>query len=119
MEKRLGERGGVTVAGYAKSREPFVLSLHFTAPHWAWEGPDDEAESKRIKNIMHRDGGTQKTYGKMVQSLDANIGRVLRALDVQGVADNTIVVFTSDNGGGQGLQHQPGGPQEHSVAVQG
>jgi len=35
----------------------------------------------------------------MVQSLDANIGRVLQALDASGLASNTIVVFTSDNGG--------------------
>ena len=48
---------------------------------------------------MHRDGGTQKTYSTMVQSLDANIGRVLQALDVQGLTANTIVIFTSDNGG--------------------
>src|SRR6266567_3715885 len=48
-----------TIEGYARSKEPFLLSLHFTAPHWPWEGPDDEAESKRIKNLMHRDGGTQ------------------------------------------------------------
>ena len=99
MTNLLGDRAVQTIEAYARSKEPFLLSLHFTAPHWPWEGPDDEAESKRIKNIMHRDGGTQKTYGKMVQSLDANIGRVLQALDVQGLADNTIVVFTSDNGG--------------------
>jgi Arylsulfatase A and related enzymes len=65
----------------------------------AVEGPDDEAESKRIRNIFHRDGGTQKTYAIMVQSLDVNIGRVLQALDASGLAGNTIVVFTSDNGG--------------------
>jgi arylsulfatase A-like enzyme len=88
-----------TVESYAKSREPFLLSLHFTAPHWPWEGPDDEAESRRIPSILHRDGGTQRTYAAMVQSLDANVGRVLRALDVTGLANNTIVVFTSDNGG--------------------
>jgi arylsulfatase A-like enzyme len=75
------------------------LSLHFTAPHWPWEGPDDEEESKRIRNIFHRDGGTRRTYMAMMQSLDANIGRVLQALDVQGLSANTIVVFTSDNGG--------------------
>jgi arylsulfatase A-like enzyme len=88
-----------TIEGHAASREPFLLSLHFTAPHWPWEGPDDEIESKRIRDITHRDGGTQKTYGRMVQSLDANIGRVLQALDVHGLSENTIVVFTSDNGG--------------------
>jgi arylsulfatase A-like enzyme len=88
-----------TIEGYAKSKEPFLLSLHFTAPHWPWEGPDDEAESKRIRSIFHRDGGTQKTYMAMMQSLDGNIGRVLQALDVHGLSANTVVIFTSDNGG--------------------
>ena len=99
MTNLLGDRAVQTVEGYAKSKEPFLLSLHFTAPHWPWEGPDDEAESKRIKSIIHRDGGSQKTYAAMVQSLDANVGRVLQALDASGLASNTIVVFTSDNGG--------------------
>jgi arylsulfatase A-like enzyme len=99
MTNLLGDRAVQTVEGYARSKEPFLLSLHFTAPHWPWEGPDDEAESKRIKNLMHRDGGTQKTYMAMVQSLDSNIGRVLQALDVHGLSANTMVIFTSDNGG--------------------
>jgi len=100
MTNLLGDRAVQTIEGYARSKEPFLLSLHFTAPHWPWEGPDDEAESKRIAGrLMHRDGGTQKTYIAMVQSLDAHIGRVLRALDVQGLSANTIVIFTSDNGG--------------------
>jgi arylsulfatase A-like enzyme len=99
MTNLLGDRAVQTIEGYARSKEPFLMSLHFTAPHWPWEGPDDEAESRRITNIMHRDGGTQKTYAAMVQSLDINIGRVLQALDASGLAGNTIVVFTSDNGG--------------------
>ena len=100
MTNLLGDRAVKTIEGYAKSKEPFLLSLHFTAPHWPWEGPDDEAESKRIKGrLRHYDGGTQKTYMAMIQSLDANIGRVLQALDVQGLSGNTIVIFTSDNGG--------------------
>jgi arylsulfatase A-like enzyme len=99
MTNLLGDRAVETIEGYAKSKEPFLLSLHFTAPHWPWEGPDDEEESKRIRNIFHRDGGTQKTYMAMMQSRDGNIGRVLQALDVHGFSANTIVVFTSDNGG--------------------
>jgi arylsulfatase A-like enzyme len=99
MTNLLGDRAVQTIEGYARSKEPFLLSLHFTAPHWPWEGPDDEAESKRIKNLFHRDGGTQKTYMAMVQTLDSNIGRVLQALDVHGLSANTIVIFTSDNGG--------------------
>src|SRR5882757_3904028 len=99
MTNLLGDRAVETIEGYAKSKEPFLLSLHFNAPHWPWEGPDDEAESNRIRNINHRDGGTQKTYAAMMQSLDSNIGRVLQTLDVQGLSGNTIVIFTSDNGG--------------------
>src|SRR6266550_2386163 len=99
MTNLLGDRAVQTVEGYAKSKQPFLLSLHFTAPHWPWEGPDDEAESKRIRSIIDRDGGSQKTYAAMVQSLDANIGRVLQALDVHSLSSNTIVIFTSDNGG--------------------
>ncbi len=95
----LGDRAVQTVEGYAKSKEPFLLSLHFTAPHWPWEGPNDEAELKRIRNIFDRDGGSQKTYATMMQSLDVNIGRVLQVLDAGSLASNTIVIFTSDNGG--------------------
>jgi arylsulfatase A-like enzyme len=99
MTNLLGDRAVQTVEGYARARQPFLMSLHFTAPHWPWEGPDDEEESKRIRSTFHYDGGSQKTYAAMVQSLDVNVGRVLQALDAQGIAGNTIVVFTSDNGG--------------------
>lgn len=79
--------------------KPFFLSLHFTAPHWPWVGPEDEAVSLELKDLFHYDGGNLKTYAKMVQSLDTAVGDVLAALDERGIADNTIVVFTSDNGG--------------------
>ena len=52
MTNLLGDRAVQTVEGYAKAKEPFLLSLHFTAPHWRWEGPDDEAESKRIRTLL-------------------------------------------------------------------
>lgn len=99
MTNLLGERAVETIEAHARSRQPFFMSLHFTAPHWPWEGPEDEAESKRIRNIFHYDGGTQKTYMAMVQNLDENVGRVMRALESTGLARDTIVVFTSDNGG--------------------
>jgi len=102
MTNLLGDRAVQTIERYARAKEPFLLSLHFTAPHWPFEGPDDEAESNRLRDIGSirvRDNGTQATYARMVQNLDANIGRVLQALDVHELAENTIVVFTSDNGG--------------------
>ncbi len=78
---------------------PFFLSLHFTAPHWPWEGPEDEVVSRNLTDIFHYDGGSLKTYTKMVCALDKAVGQVLAVLDEQGMADNTIVIFTSDNGG--------------------
>ncbi len=78
---------------------PFFLSLHFTAPHWPWEGPDDEQVSQEMRDYFHRDGGTLETYKAMVESMDENVGKVLQALDRAGKRDNTIIVFTSDNGG--------------------
>ena len=48
---------------------------------------------------FHYDGGSAATYAAMVTRLDLQVGRVLDALAASGQADNTIVVFTSDNGG--------------------
>jgi len=78
---------------------PFLLSLHYNAPHWPWETRDDRAESERIRNIAHLDGGSVKTYTTMIHHMDEGIGRVLHTLEETGVNQNTLVVFTSDNGG--------------------
>jgi len=88
--------------------KPWLLSLHFTAPHWPWEGPNDKAESDRINgNIQHYDGGSLATYAEMVTALDAAIGRVLERLSSLGLDDNTVVVFTSDNGGERFSENWP------------
>lgn len=95
----MGDRAMATIHDYARLRQPFLLSLHFNAPHWPWEGPGDEAESRRISALTDHDGGSMQTYAQMVTRMDAQTGRVLKALADAGIADNTIVVFTSDNGG--------------------
>ena len=79
--------------------KPFLLSLHYTAPHWPWETREDEAESRRIEKIFHTDGGSVATYTTMIRHMDEGIGRVLQALRDIGAEENTIVVFTSDIGG--------------------
>ena len=95
----LGNRAVDIVNAYAKSGQSFLVSLHFNAPHWPWEAPGDETESQRLESLFHFDGGTQRTYQRMIQQMDLQVGRVLEALDTSGVAENTIVIFTSDNGG--------------------
>jgi arylsulfatase A-like enzyme len=97
----LGDRAVKVINAYARTDQPFFVSLHFNAPHWPWEGPGDEAESKRLigKDIWDFDGGTQQTYRRMVERMDDQVGRVLGALAANGIAEDTIVIFTSDNGG--------------------
>ena len=89
--------------------KPFFISMHFTAPHWPWEGNDPvgRAEAERIATspsdggggILHYDGGDLATYARMMKSLDDNIGRVHAKLVELGFDHDTMVVFTSDNGG--------------------
>jgi arylsulfatase A-like enzyme len=84
----------------APADRPFLLSLHYTAPHWPWETRDDRAESHRIAGkIAHFDGGSLATYRRMIHHMDEGVGRVLAALKARGFDENTLVVFTSDNGG--------------------
>ena len=101
----IAERAVEVLERSARAGAPLFLLLAFTAPHWPWEAPGDEAESRRLAvktgpmPIMHWDGGDLATYTAMMRSLDDNVARVLAALDRLGLAENTIVVFTSDNGG--------------------
>lgn len=94
-----GDKTVEEIREMAAEDKPFFISLHFSAPHWPWEGPNDIRRSRDLTSILDTDGGNAKVYGEMVKSLDSNVGRVLAELEAQGIADNTIVVFTSDNGG--------------------
>lgn len=92
---------------------PWLLNLNFTTPHWPWLSEDDAetgaevaAKIRAAKSpaevtaaLLHNDGGSVATYTKMVESLDAAVGKVLAALRRSGQEDNTVVLFASDNGG--------------------
>ena len=88
---------------------PFYLALHYTAPHWPWEGPGDTAASRMYRSVAdtvkdrfvkgYADGGSRRIFAAMMQRLDQGVGRLLRALDDAGQSRDTFVVFTSDNGG--------------------
>ena len=80
--------------------KPFYLSLHYTAPHSPWEGPDDRA----VDHADHgagpmTNGGSLGAYATMMRSMDEGIGRVLAALRRARLERDTLVIFTSDNGG--------------------
>ena len=84
----------------ARGDQPFFLSLHYTAPHWPWETRDDAALAEEVKdNLFHLHGGSIHRYQRMITQMDEGIGRVMAALQQAGVERDTLVVFTSDNGG--------------------
>ena len=83
-----------------RAADPFFLSLHYTAPHWPWETREDHALAQEVKdNLFHLHGGNIHTYQRMIHHMDEGIGWVIDALKKTGQLDNTLIVFTSDNGG--------------------
>jgi len=84
----------------AQGPAPFFLSLHYTAPHWPWETRDDRELAHHLKgSLFHLAGGNIHTYRRMIHHMDEGIGQLLATLRHAGQLDNTLLVFTSDNGG--------------------
>ncbi|WP_304304667.1 sulfatase [Pseudacidovorax intermedius] len=79
---------------------PFFLSLHYTAPHWPWETREDAGRAPAVKdNLFDLAGGNIHVYRRMIHHMDEGIGWIVEALRRTGQLDNTLLVFTSDNGG--------------------
>ncbi len=76
---------------------PFFLYL----PHFAVHAPHEAKPAlvERFKNKPAAEGHRDPTYAAMIASLDESVGRVLSALEELNLADNTLVIFSSDNGG--------------------
>ncbi|MGD8239116.1 MAG: sulfatase-like hydrolase/transferase [Armatimonadota bacterium] len=87
--------------------DPFLLMISYNAPHYGkgWDDKEDEflnilqAPRDYMDKFTHIEDPTRRTYAAMVACLDDGIGRVLSALRTQGLEDDTILIFTSDNGG--------------------
>ncbi|MCJ2184402.1 sulfatase-like hydrolase/transferase [Novosphingobium sp. 1949] len=94
-------------AGENAGNRPFLISLHFTSPHWPWEGREDAALAQSLDSSFDYAGGSLAKYKEMVEAMDQNVAKVLAALERTGQADNTVVVFTSDNGGERFSQTWP------------
>lgn len=104
----------------ASGTSPFCLSVHYTAPHSPWidNHPTEIVESYdscRFESAPHEPihpwaqgqlyssvepnfRENVKGYFAAVTAMDANVGRILNRLDSLGLADTTLVLFTSDNG---------------------
>ena len=128
----------------AKKDETFYLSVHYTAPHAPWDGhPQDIVDSyddcpfkscpqedshpwfRGWLRRCHGDRESLKGYFAAVTAMDLNVGRILDKLDALGLAENTLVVFTSDNGfscghhgfWGKGNGTNPRNMYENSIKV--
>ncbi len=80
-----------------KDNTPFFLYLAYNAPHTPIQPPEEW-----LQKVQERETGIDDDRAKLValiEHMDAGIGRVLECLEQRGQADNTLVVFTSDNGG--------------------
>lgn len=88
-------------------QQPFFLLLAQHAPHTPIEAPKELVEhfQTRLRPDMKHQN---PAYAAMVKNLDENVGRVLDHLQSHGLAEKTIVVFTSDNGGYIGVDRRSG-----------
>ena len=79
---------------HANRHRPFFLNL----AHWSVHTPL-QATRADYDAVGAMDSERQRVYAAMVRALDRSVGRILDALEAEGLSDNTLIVFTSDNGG--------------------
>jgi arylsulfatase A-like enzyme len=84
------------------SRDRFFLEVAYSAPHWPYQVPDHPSTAR--DDAIHlqpydADSGTRQDYIAMLERADRGVGAILALLDKTGLAQNTLVIFTNDNGG--------------------
>lgn len=80
------------------SRQPFLLYMPYYGVHTPLQAKEDDIEyfrSKIYPGAIHNN----PTYAAMIKSVDESVGRIVALLNKLGISENTLVVFTSDNGG--------------------
>jgi arylsulfatase A-like enzyme len=101
LTDRMGRDAASFIARHAA--KPFFLYVGFNAVHSPWQGR--RADQARFTHLPHE---VLQLYASMVAALDENVGRILDALRAQGLEENTLVVFLSDNGPAKGGPHIEG-----------
>jgi arylsulfatase A-like enzyme len=80
-----------------RARAPFFLEVAYNATHWPFQRPDLPEGQRGWTH--YRESGARADYVAMLERADSGVGRILDALDRLKLAENTLVIFTSDNGG--------------------
>jgi N-acetylgalactosamine-6-sulfatase len=85
----------------ANKERPFFLYVPFTAPHSPFQGPGDGQAKPLPKDspLWNQGKAPPEVYRAMVEHMDHAVGKILKALEDHKLAENTLVIFTSDNGG--------------------
>lgn len=86
----------------AHARSPFFLEISYNAAHWPYQVPDQPSIARDNSRhlVAHDDNtSTRADYVKIMERADQGVGQILAALDRAGIAGNTLVIFTNDNGG--------------------
>jgi len=81
---------------------PFFLEVAYNAAHWPFQEPDRPTRAANNSAFQHPGDSvpaTRAQYAAMLERADRGVGEILAALDRRGLARNTLVIFTNDNGG--------------------
>lgn len=83
----------------ANKNRPFLLYVPFIEPHFWIESPDENLRKYRGK-FPEKDPAkpVNAHYAAMIERMDSSIGRLVKAIDAAGMRENTLIVFSSDNG---------------------
>ncbi len=96
IEDRMADEAVKFIA--ANKDRPFFLNYWAFSVHSPWMAKD-EYIADAAKRVTPGAGQRNPIYAGMIRSLDDAVGRIVAALEAAGVADNTLIIFTSDNGG--------------------
>jgi len=86
---------------------PFFVQLWHYAPHTPIQAPEEETERYREKRRRMGDPSLNPTYAAMLDVVDQGVGRIMKRLEELGLAGETVVLLTSDNGGVRRLGSVP------------
>ena len=84
-----------------KDSRPFFIYLSHFAPHFPPQAPAALIDKYKHKQSTFKDStiAADPTYAAMLESVDQGLGKIMNALQEQGLEKNTLIIFTSDNGG--------------------
>ena len=95
LPNRLADEAIAFISEQTSKDKPFFVALWNYTVHWPMEAPDKLVEKYKSLPVK---GYRDHRYAAMIEAMDIAIGKVLKSLDDLDIAEETLVIFTSDNG---------------------